>query len=339
MNEAEIILLVAQRFNKSSDFLEVGIGDDTAVLKSQLSATARHLLTTDTLIEGVHFDLRYMSLSDVGYKALAVNLSDINAMGGVSSFALGTLGVPRDATTADIDALLDGIEDALALCAQAGQQCSVIGGDTVSAPQWTVGFTVMGQVDGMPLLRSGASVGDDLWHSGTLGLSGIGWQRLASNAGAKHASPETCSVEAGRAGVTPMVEAHIRPAPPLALGPWLQQNGIATAAQDLSDSLSQVSLQLAAASGVGVEFDFRDYAFEPELIAFAQGRPVAELLLAQAEDYQLLFTVPPEKAEALAAAALPLTRIGKVVEAARGSSYIDERGEQHPLLASGFEHF
>jgi len=253
--EAEIIRQVAQRFAGLSHGVQVGIGDDAAVL--DIEEPISQLLTTDTLIEGVHFDLRYMSLADVGYKALAVNLSDINAMGGESSVALGTLGVPRGATVEDIDALLDGIADALPLCRDAGQQCSLIGGDTVAAPQWIIGFTVVGQVTGQPLLRSGARVGDEVWHSGELGLSGVGLQVLQQTVGPAPARPavETATVVMCRPYAATTAQAHVRPTPPLALGPWLQRSGLATAAQDLSDSLSQVALQLARASGMAIELD------------------------------------------------------------------------------------
>lgn len=318
--EAWIIRRVAERFGAHGSGVELGIGDDAAVLKSPPGLN--QLVTTDTLIEGVHFDLSYMSLADVGYKALAVNLSDINAMGGESVAAVGTLGVPKGAAESDIDALLDGVEDALRMCSNAGQPCALIGGDTVVAPQWIVGFTVIGKVEGKPLLRSGAKPGDIIWHSGTLGLSGVGFERLRR----------------GRAAAS---SAHVRPVPPLALGPWLQGGGYATAAQDLSDSLSQVALQLARASGVGIELDLRDYVFAAEVLEYATktgASSVAEFLLAQAEDYELLFTTPPEFAHLMDDAPRGCTRLGRVVDAGEGDSYFDELGAQHDLTAIGFEH-
>jgi thiamine-monophosphate kinase len=310
---------VVERFDAASRRVEVGIGDDAAVLDL---LTGRQLITTDTLIEGVHFDLRYMSLSHVGYKALAVNLSDINAMGGKSFAALGTLGVPKRATESDIDELLDGIADALKLCRAAGRECTLIGGDTVASPQWMVGFTVLGNVTGQPLLRSGAKPGDIVWHSGTLGLSGVEFEQL-------------------RKGHQPSGNSHRRPVPPLELGPWLQEHAAASAAQDLSDSLSQVVLQLGQASGVGIELDFREYGFAPGVVAYAKetsSASLATLLLAQAEDYQLLFTTPPELAVQMQSAPVACTRFGRVVERTSGSIYMDERGETHELLAAGFEH-
>ena len=278
------------------------------------------LITTDTLIEGVHFDLGYMTLADVGYKALAVNMSDINAMGGECAAALGTLGVPKSATCEDVEALLDGMAAALQLCRHAGQQCELVGGDTVAAPQWMIGFTALGGVDGKPLLRSGGKPGDVVWHSGTLGLSGVGFEQLRRN---------------GSTTTT----AHARPAPPLSLGPWLQRRGYATAAQDISDSLSQVALQLADASGAGIELDFRGYGFAPEVVNYADEarlESVAQALLAQAEDYELLFTTPPEFREQIESSPVPCRPIGRLTEA--GSSFFDEHGRRHELRASGFEH-
>jgi thiamine monophosphate kinase len=154
--------------------------------------------------------------------------------------------------------------------------------------------------------------------------------------------------------------AHRIPQPPLALGPWLQQHKLASAAQDLSDSLSQVSLQLAAASEVGLRLDFRNYPFASELRHFADAirdangeivirsamnpagvelryRSLAELLLAQAEDYELLFTSAAAVTTQLKNAPARLTKLGVVAEGA-DSTYIDEIGAEHPLLPKGFEH-
>jgi thiamine monophosphate kinase len=158
----------------------------------------------------------------------------------------------------------------------------------------------------------------------------------------RYVSPDTWYDEHGKAFQPQTVRAHTHPVPPLALGPWLQRHGYATAAQDLSDSLSQVALQLAAASGAAIELDFRGYKFAAELREYAESNSVkttlAELLLAQAEDYELLFTVAPEHADALQDAPVPLTRLGRVVAASERCNYIDEHGQRHALTATGFEH-
>lgn len=356
ISEASVIETIARRFTPRDPRVLVGLGDDAAVVRlGGLADSARRLnlanmvLTTDLLVESVHFSLRYMSLADVGYKALAVNLSDLAAMGAKPAFALGNLGLPPGCGAPQVQELLAGVAQA----AQLGG-VELIGGDTVAAPQWVVGFTVTGEVVGAPLLRSGARPGDVLWHTGSLGLSQTGLHLLWG----------------GAADVPEAVRlAHLRPVPQLAFAQALQRQGLATACLDLSDSLAQCALLLAQASGVGLELDFAQYPFDQEILSFTEpyssvGRggavrislparlnpgskrlafaSLTDYLLAAAEDYQLLFTTGPEAAAALHAAAAAggvcVTRLGRVVDAAEGARYGDESGKLQPLRPAGFEH-
>lgn len=352
--EAVIIERLRQRFSARDPRLLMGIGDDCAVLKLEggplngLALNARDwLVTTDLLVEGVHFDLRWLDLSDVGYKALAVNLSDIAAMGGTSAFAFGCLAVPPGAEASAVDALLDGV-------AQAAAEAGVIlaGGDTVRGPQWAIGFTVLGEMQGAPLLRSGARPGDTLWHTGGLGLSTLGLLRL--NAG------ETEQAE------NAALSAQRRPQAQLAAGRWLREQGLATACLDTSDSLAQCLLQLADASGTGLLLDFARYSFNPKVAGFAAAqkawraggergfaiparyqldrrvaryRSLAEFVLASAEDYQLLFTTPPQAGPAeLARCPVPVARLGTVVPVEEGRYYRGEDGRTLDLVELGWQH-
>lgn len=336
--------------------LLVGIGDDAAVLSSGgRPDTARRLnsgnlvVTTDLLVEDVHFTRRYMSLGDIGYKALAVSLSDIAAMGGKPAWVFGNLGVPRGTSVAAIDELLDGI-------AAAAEPSGVVlaGGDTVAAPQWIIGFTVMGEVAGMPLVRSGAQSGDLVWHSGVLGLSQVGLNRLWAGDTGNETGEQEATV------------AHKRPVARVELGAFLQAEGLASACLDLSDSLAQCLLLLATASDVGLALDFDNYAFAPAVAGFRQGlrrwtaggaaafsvprrcnpdgKPgrftsLAEYVLASAEDFELLFTAPPAAtARLLAGSPLPLTRLGTVVAAGEGCHYRAEDGRTRELTRVGFDH-
>jgi len=356
--EREIIARVAARFAAADTRLITGLGDDAAVLHLQGAGSARrrdarHLVvTTDMLVEGVHFDLRYMTLADAGYKALTANLSDVAAMGGRATFAFGCLGVPRGTTTAQIDDLLDGVE-------QASRPCGVVlaGGDTVMAHHWTIAFTVLGTVQGPPLLRSGARPGDRLWHTGSLGLSEVGLRLLWGEADGR---PRTEGVDEAR-------QAHRRPAPALDFAPALHAAHLASAGLDTSDSLAQCVLLLAEASGVGVHLDFTRYAFHPAVLRFIarcgrkwrdggttlpaklcpSGRPEAysslsEFVLSSAEDFQLLFTAPPAGSRKLMRLAkahgVALAPLGKVVDMAKGSHYRDEDGATHSLAPIGYQH-
>ena len=354
LSESGIISRIAARFPAAAGRVVVGIGDDAAVIHTgDLADTARRLntvdqvVTTDLLVEGVHFDLGYMSPADAGYKALAANISDIAAMGAEPVLVFGNLGVPRRAKPADLDALLDGVAGALPAGAV------LAGGDTVAAPQWVIGFTVIGEVRGKALLRSGARPGDLVWHSGGLGLSQTGFHLLWS--GDRVADD-----------YTPALAAHRRPVPRLELARFLHGEGLATACLDLSDSLAQCLLLLAEASGAGLSLDFSRYPFDPVVEGYCRklrrwkaGGPaafslpgrcspdgrarryacLAEYVLASAEDFQLLFTAPPSAtARLLAASPVPLTRLGTVVDPGEGCHYRGEDGRTRELTRLGFEH-
>jgi thiamine-monophosphate kinase len=245
----------------------LGQGDDAAVVRLGPSDGAQRLnisdtvLTTDLLVEGVHFDLRYMSLADAAYKAMVVSLSDCAAMGARPTLALGQLGVPSGISEEQIDLVIEGVRSAQEAClAACGESVALIGGDTVAAPQWILGFTLLGELRGSPLTRKGARPGDQLWASSGLGLSQLGLHVLWDSAARRPAFE--------RADFPGAVTAHLRPRPQLELGLWLQREGLASACLDLSDSLSQSALLLAEASGVGIQLDFSRLQLPAELGLF-----------------------------------------------------------------------
>lgn len=354
ISEADVIGAITRRFRSKDPRVIAGVGDDCAIVRvGDLTDSARRLnaadllFTTDLLIESVHFSLKYMSLEDIGYKALAVNLSDIAAMGGAPRYALGNLGVPREATAVQVQQLLDGVAAAASLA-----EVELIGGDTVAAPQWVVGFTVTGEVQGAPLLRSGARPGDVLWHSGALGLSQVGLYQLWG----------------GEAQVSPEARlAHLRPEPQLALGRELQRCGLVSAALDLSDSVAQCALLIAQASRVGLLLDLQRYPFAAPVADFLNAHKsrsrasqfalpaklspggkrevftsAAQFIMAAAEDYQLLFTATPGATPQLKRCALAcgvtLQALGRITDANEGCFYRDELGQIQRLTALGFEH-
>lgn len=363
-SEAEIIARIAKRFQGKGSDIVLGIGDDAAVLRAQLTDDAGRQLsasdtvvTTDLLIEGTHFNLSCLDLADVGYKSLAVNISDIAAMGALPRYAFGTLGVPQGTTLNDVDLLLDGVA-----AAAKAHHVQLVGGDTVTAPQWVIGFTVLGDVQGSALTRAGARPGDNIWHSGELGLSQVGLSQLWAN-----------RANAGRDALQDMPElaskvlsAHKRPKAHVDLGRLLQAEQLATACIDTSDSLAQCLLSLADVSSVGLCLDFTDYQFPASVAAFAgqqrrwlggganafrvparfdprgraqQFQNLSAYLLASAEDYQLLFTTPSAVTERLIhSSPVPLTRLGRVVENSEGCRYLAEDGISFSLARVGYEH-
>ncbi len=362
INEEGIIGQIRRRFSCTNSRLLVGLGDDAAVIGPYHSIMPgkrlnvhSQVLATDILVEDVHFSRRYMDLAEIGYKSVAVNASDMAAMGAECVYALGNLGVPRDAGSEDVARLLDGVSEAMD---EFG--ASLIGGDTVRSPQWLLSFSMIGSISSKPLSRNGARPGDLVWHSGDLGLSQLGFHQLQGDLA--HVSEQARL-------------AHVRPKPQLALGQWLSRHELASACLDLSDSLSKCLLQLAEASGVGLRINLQDYPYHPQLREFSwqladkhpgngsgsddpagvlafkvpgamfpDGQPqtyagLSDFLLAASEDYQLLFTAPESAtARLLADAPVPLQKLGRVLTAVEGLSYVDQAGVSHNLQRSGYEH-
>ena len=234
---------------------ETWIGDDAAVVT--LPGGARLLLAADAVVAGVHADLSLTGLDDLGWKAMAVNVSDIAAMGGRPGHALVTVAGPAGT---DLDLLYRGIAEAAA-----AYRCPVVGGDLANAPVLVVTVAVTGTFDGAPLLRSGASPGDLVYVTGPLGLAAAGLRLLKEG--------KEAPVAAGMA--------HRRPRPAVAAGLAARAAG-ATAMIDISDGLAADLGHLADASGVGL-------ALADVPIGEAA---TAEEALSGGEDYVLAFTAP-----------------------------------------------
>lgn len=255
VGEFGLIAAVTARLPQSSAVL-LGPGDDAAVLAAP---DGRVVATTDVLVEGVHFRRDWSSGYDVGRKAAAANLADVAAMGGTATALLVGLACPPDLPLAWALELADGLRDEALLVGAV-----IVGGDTVTADQVVVAVTALGSLEGPPVTRSGAQVGDSVVLAGRPGLSAAGLRLLQQ-------------------GITdgPLVEAHRRPTPPYALGPALARAG-ATAMCDVSDGLVADLGHLARASGVGFDLS-------PELLA----DPDVSLqdVLTGGEDHALVATV------------------------------------------------
>ncbi|MCB9741144.1 MAG: thiamine-phosphate kinase [Alphaproteobacteria bacterium] len=241
----------------------VGPGDDAAVLDDGLT------LTVDAMVEGVHWDDR-LSPEDVGAKLVAVNASDIAAMGASPRWALLALSLPDPLDRAWVEGFSRGLRRALDACG-----AELVGGDTTASRGARVASLSMGgALVGPPLLRSGARPGDQLWVSGTLGDAAGGFYL--------DPPPEE------------LLAALRRPRPPLALGPALSREGLASAAMDVSDGLAADLAKLCEASGLGAEVEPERVPLSPALRA--ADPDALDHALGFGEDYQLLFTAPPERA-------------------------------------------
>ena len=325
--EVELIARLAEIFGAAPPGVALGIADDCAAL--DLGGPDYLLWTVDTLVEGVHFDLSYTSLGQLGRKSLAVNLSDIAAMGGEALYALLSLGWPPDR---DLAGALE-FGAGLAACAR-DYGASVIGGDTVSSPLGlAITLTVLGRVPKSQMLRrSGARAGDLVYVTGPLGEAAAGLEilqrRLALDPGLRD----------------PLVQAHLDPRPQLAAGRLLAREGLATACIDLSDGIASDLMHICRLSRVGARLRAEDIPVSPgaRAVAGMTGRDPLELALKGGEDYQLLFTCAPEAAPrlqaAFARAGLPAPQpIGDMVS---GSEVVLITKEKEIIISGGgFDHF
>jgi len=287
------------------------------------------LVTTDLLMEGVHFRLHWGAPADLGWKALAQNLSDIAAMGGTPTHAVIALGLPPHYPPDDAVALYRGMGE---LAALAG--VDIAGGDTIkSIGPLTLGVTVLGRVDAAAVLtRAGGRADDALYVTGALGAAAAGVRLLDSGRPVPEALHDA-------------VRAQLRPQPRLAAARALAATGLVTAMMDLSDGVATDLHRLCRASGVGAEVDRAALPIAPVVPRacrwLAEGGvacdPVA-LALGGGEDFELLLAAPADADTALrtAIAPLPLTRIGRLT--AEPALCLREASRLTPL-AWGFTHF
>jgi thiamine-monophosphate kinase len=298
--------------------LLVGIGDDAAVWRSGGEAL---IATTDTMVEGVHFLPDAAPWADVGWKALAANVSDVAAMGGTPLFALVTLGLPPERSSRAPEALYEGLRE----CA-AAYGVTVAGGDIVRAPQMFVtvallGWAEMGE-DGEPLLlrRDGAREGDVIAVTGALGGSAAGLLRLR---------------EGGQAD-DPLVRRHLRPEPRLAAGQAAVRAGIACGI-DVSDGLMQDVGHVCERSGLGAEVEASRLPLS-EGLAKAFPDDAVTLAASGGEDYELVLVGTAERIDGLRAALdVPLTVTGRMKAGEPRARLLDDGGAEIALTNTGFD--
>jgi len=301
--------------------LRISIGDDAAAWDAPAGTT---VLTTDTMVEGVHFDLAWMGWADLGWKTIAVNLSDVAAMGCAPTYGVVTLGLRGDLDVDDVVAMYGGMAEA---CKRFG--CMVVGGDTVRSPVFFVTVAMQGSTGlADPLLtRGGASPGEAVAVTGAVGSSAAGLRILRGGAGSIDA------VTASR-----LTTAHRRPEPRVAEGRALARAG-ASAAIDVSDGLLADLTKLCEASGVSAELHTASVPTDLSLKrAFADDR--LELAITGGEDYELLFTAPRDVVEWVTAEVdVPITVIGEVTAGGGTVTVLDASGAAFDLDRRGWDHF
>jgi len=291
-NEQYIVKSIERAFRSPrSSTLPLPLNDDAALWRPSPGHQA--ILTCDWFLEGTHFLTQKHPSAAVGWKCLARAVSDIAAVGGKPVCFLLSLALPEQFAGEWLGGFLRGLRRA-----SRATSTQLAGGDTTRSKRILISVTVLGQViSGRAVLRSGASPGDLLYASGTLGEAQLGLEQLRGLPGL----PRT----AGAA-----LRKHLFPRPRLALGQWLAHNRLATAMMDLSDGLSSDLPRLCAASGVGATIESRSLP----LVSLTDRDHALDLALHGGDDYELLFTVNPRNTRRLPNRfrGLALTRLGTI---------------------------
>ncbi len=322
LGEFELIAELAALFEPPDDGL--GIGDDAATWPAADGTV--QVATTDMLVEGIHFRLDWTTPADLGWKALAVNLSDLAAMGAAPGRALVSVAVEPGRRGLALD-LYRGLRT---LAAQTGTR--VVGGDTVRSPgPLVINVVVVGEADPARLLRRDAArPGDLVAVTGRLGASAAGLAVLSD--GRDPLEP----------GAASLLTAHCRPSPRLVAGRLLAARGVRCAI-DISDGLASEALHLARASRVGIEIDIGRVPLEPAAVRLLGERRSRALALAGGEDYELLFTLDRRLMDELAGALAVdggLTVLGEVTSSVTaGTVRFVDAGQPVELTEKGYVAF
>jgi thiamine-monophosphate kinase len=314
--------------------VRVGVGDDAAV--AETTPGRELVLSCDTMVEDVHFKRVTMRDSDIGFKAMASNISDMAAMGAVPRLALVALSVPAAMPLERLKALYDGIYE----CA-GRYRVAVVGGDTTSTRgALTLTVTMTGEVEkGRALLRSAARPGQVVFVTGYPGMSAAGLELLLGLDCPSDRWPEFAPE------LAPLVEAHCRPLPQVEAGRLLLASGNCGALNDISDGLASEAWEIAEASGCGLLLDSRRIPVHGSLRAYAAltGKDPLDWMFYGGEDYQLIGTADRKGfaslSEALGKAGIPVREIGTVSGSFVGVRALDGGGRDVPLAKKGYNHF
>lgn len=298
--------------------VSVDNGDDAAAITFS-QAPVTELYTTDTMVEGIHFTAVTTPWRDLGWKAIASNISDVAAMGGEPAVALITLGLPPDALVDDIEQLYSGM---LQICGEYG--ATIIGGDMVRSPVAFITVAMTGIASGNSMVRTAAAPGHLVAVSGPVGASAGGLRQLLSDSGTKDSE---------------LISQHRRPYPHVAAGQALVAAGVGCA-MDVSDGLADDLGKLCKASGISARI-FADRV--PVLPALKHSFPDGwlDLALYGGEDYVLLFTAPPDIMDG-AIESLPdgAAVIGEIVDGEPGKvTILDSTGNAINRSGAGWDHF
>jgi thiamine-monophosphate kinase len=303
--------------------VNLGIGDDAAWVQT---GSGSCLLTTDLLIEGVHFDLRWTSLYALGHKTLTVNMSDIAAMGGTPAFLLLSLGIPATFESEDVDEFYRGIRS---LGLKSG--VALVGGDMSVAKSLLISACLVGRAPYRPVTRGGARVGDDIYVTGTLGDSALAL-KLVKGKSSKLREPAAKF----------LLARHHFPTARLRAGTTLAREKLARAMIDVSDGLLQDLGHICKASRIGAIVAEEKLPLSSAYRSLAAHDGTSHALNG-GEDYELLFCARrrdrsrieklQERIDVL------ITRIGTCVRWREGVTVMNRKGQRISVRARGHDHF
>jgi thiamine-monophosphate kinase len=308
----------------SDSALVRGIGDDVAVMEL---GDRTLLATTDTLIEGIHFERSWTDPYRLGRKSLAVNLSDIAAMGGTPRYFLISLGLPKHLPLPFISRFYLGLKETAKR-----YRVNLVGGNTSLSKKMMITVCLLGEGKKKGLLfRNGARVGDELFVSGTLGDSALGLKILKK--------------EGPRKGPRQLIERHLSPCPRVELGQAIARHRCATAMIDISDGLLSDTRHIMEESSVGAMIWENRIPLSSSYRQASPGysRNPVHMALSGGEDYELLFTAPPEKRGKLSSLSrslkIPVTCIGRILPKANNLIVVRNDGTTYAPSRFGFDHF
>ncbi|HZD60867.1 MAG TPA: thiamine-phosphate kinase [Anaerolineae bacterium] len=327
IGEVALIERIAEIVEHADERVIVTIGDDTAVVKP--TRLGYSLLTTDLLVEEVHFTLDTITPWQLGYKSISVNISDIAAMGGLPDYAVISLAVRPDTNVSLIEDIYRGMADV-----SRKYDLRIVGGDVTKSEKLIINVALLGEVEEENLRRrSDAVIGDVIMVTGELGASAAGLRIILN--------PEI-EPKVREAGM--LKRAHFLPEPRVEAGRVLTSLGI-HAMEDISDGLASEIKHICEASSTGARLFLNKVPMARGVSKVAEltGERAIDIAIAGGEDYELVFTVPAElkaKVEkSMAAIGVKVAAIGEIVDSSYGIRVVDWSGVEKPLEISGYTHF
>jgi thiamine-monophosphate kinase len=324
MNERELIAQIFKQFDTASPLLLKGIGDDCAVLAE--SDNLCWLVSTDLLVENVHFVTKWHRAYTLGRKSIAVNISDIAAMGGTPRFILISLVVPSSIQEHWLKNWHDGVKSMLEEFS-----CVLIGGDVSKGEQLTINITVIGTAHPSNVVyRSGASAGQDIYITGELGSSAAGLELLRKG-------------YSDSSEFYPLIKTHLDPQPQVEIGNKLGQGHLVGAMQDVSDGIATDLSHICKASNVSAVIDADKLPID-ELVQRIENEvnlSALDLALFGGEDYQLIFTSSkknsPQIRKIAEESGVLITKIGEIHEGPAQVLLLKD-GHKEDISFRGYEH-